>query len=291
MTTAIATTVNATPHTSTSKTRNSSERRHRRMTIGLIAVLAAILMLTGCSGIGGSEQSLGQGAIPDAGASAGSGSTSDSTGTGSILGLPSANPYVESSTRAIVVSAGVEVFDEPNGQFLDSLAPTTAFGTTRVLLVEQQQGDWVQVRLPTRPNHRSGWIPVTAVQLEPMALQVYVDLDARLLSVQDGAEIIVSSPIAIGSEENPTPEGTFYVTDKLETPNPDGGYGPYALGLSGHSETLTEFAGGDGQIGIHGTNDPTTIGQAVSHGCVRLPNDIIEELATLLPLGTPVHIV
>ena len=79
------------------------------------------------------------------------------------------------------------------------------------------------------------------------------------------------------------------MTDKLETPNPEGGYGLYAFGLSGYSETLTEFAGGDGQIGIHGTNDPTSIGNAVSHGCIRLPNDIVESLATMVPLGTPVH--
>ena len=52
---------------------------------------------------------------------------------------------------------------------------------------------------------------------------------------------------------------------------------------------LTEFGGGDGQIAIHGTNNPGDIGQDVSHGCVRIENAAIERLSTL-PLGTPVVI-
>ena len=52
---------------------------------------------------------------------------------------------------------------------------------------------------------------------------------------------------------------------------------------------LSEFNGGDGQIAIHGTDDEGTIGQDVSHGCVRVANDIILKLAKL-PLGTPVVI-
>jgi len=60
--------------------------------------------------------------------------------------------------------------------------------------------------------------------------------------------------------------------------------------LSGFSNQLTSFAGGDGVIGIHGTNDPSTIGQTVSHGCIRMHNADIEKLVPVLPLGTPVEI-
>ena len=63
----------------------------------------------------------------------------------------------------------------------------------------------------------------------------------------------------------------------------------FAIGLSGHSDVLTDFAGGDGQIAIHGTDNPGDIGQAISHGCVRITNDAIMRLSTL-PLGTPVFI-
>jgi lipoprotein-anchoring transpeptidase ErfK/SrfK len=46
---------------------------------------------------------------------------------------------------------------------------------------------------------------------------------------------------------------------------------------------------GDG-YGIHGTNKPETVGQAVSHGCVRMRNDDIERLFEMVPVGTPVFI-
>lgn len=253
---------------------------------------ASLLLFSACTGLT-TNDAIDSGIVVEPAASDGSTNAdgeADRVGRTMLDDMPTV-PYVDSSTRAVVVSAGLDVLDAPGGTTVATLGQTTAFGTVRVLLVEEQQGDWIKVRLPVRPNHRSGWIPASSVTLESLDLAVYVDLQTRTLSVRSGQDIVVRSPIAIGTADNPTPIGTFYVTDKLETPDPAGGYGPYAIGLSGHSETLTEFAGGDGQIGIHGTNDPGTIGQAVSHGCVRLPNDVIEQLASLLPLGTPVHIV
>ena len=76
----------------------------------------------------------------------------------------------------------------------------------------------------------------------------------------------------------------------LEPPDPNGPYVPYAFGLSGLSEQLTSFNGGNGRLGLHGTNDPDSIGQDVSHGCIRVANDVVIQLAELLPLGTPVQI-
>ena len=64
----------------------------------------------------------------------------------------------------------------------------------------------------------------------------------------------------------------------------------FAFGLSGFSETLTSFRGGDGVIGIHGTDEPEALGTDVSHGCVRVDNDVITSMAGLIPLGTPVII-
>jgi lipoprotein-anchoring transpeptidase ErfK/SrfK len=68
-------------------------------------------------------------------------------------------------------------------------------------------------------------------------------------------------------------------------------YGPFAYGLSSHSESLEEFAGGDAEIGIHGNNDPSVLGKSVTHGCIRMDNAAITMLSKLLPLGTPVDIV
>lgn len=170
------------------------------------------------------------------------------------------------------------------------LPATTGFGSPRALLVVQEQGDWLEVSLPERPNGSTGWIRREAVELREVDTAIEVDLATRTLTLKDGDEVLASTPIAVGTPENPTPTGDFYVVDKLVTDEPGGAYGPYALGLSAYSETLTEFGGGDGQVGIHGTNDPSSIGQPVSHGCVRVPNEIVDLLNATVNLGTPVHI-
>jgi lipoprotein-anchoring transpeptidase ErfK/SrfK len=76
----------------------------------------------------------------------------------------------------------------------------------------------------------------------------------------------------------------------LKAPNPNTVYGTYAYGLSGFSNRLTSFAGGDAVIGVHGTNNPASIGHTVSSGCIRMLNSDIEKLVPVLPLGTPVEI-
>ena len=65
---------------------------------------------------------------------------------------------------------------------------------------------------------------------------------------------------------------------------------PSRIGISGHSDVLFEFAGGPGQLAVHGTNDPSKMGQNISNGCVRVPNDVILKIANTVPLGTPVTI-
>ncbi len=57
-----------------------------------------------------------------------------------------------------------------------------------------------------------------------------------------------------------------------------------------YSDTVTEYAGGDGQIGIHGTNTPNLLGLAVSMGCTRVHNDVIRAIAGRVPIGTPVTV-
>ena len=54
---------------------------------------------------------------------------------------------------------------------------------------------------------------------------------------------------------------------------------------------LYEFAGGPGRLALHGTNRPDQVGQDISNGCVRVPHDVILQIADRVPLGTPVEIV
>jgi len=102
--------------------------------------------------------------------------------------------------------------------------------------------------------------------------------------------MLAKYPVAVGTRSTPTPRGLYYIVELLQPSNSNGSYGPFSFGLSAHSNVLKRFAGGDGRVGLHGTNQPGLIGSDVSHGCIRLRNRAVRRLAKLLPLGTPVYI-
>lgn len=156
--------------------------------------------------------------------------------------------------------------------------------------VRSRRKGWVKVDLPTRPNQSRGWVRRKDVDLSFTLLRLEVRTKARRLRLLKGKRVLSSTKIAVGRSLSPTPPGRYYVTDIIRAKNPEGFYGPYALGLSAHSPVYTSFAGGNGQVGIHGTNIPSSIGTDVSAGCVRVKNDVITRLAKRLPLGTPVVI-
>lgn len=180
---------------------------------------------------------------------------------------------------------------DPAAQPIATLSPKTEYVFPRTVLAFDAFKDWLHVYLPTRPNDATAWVKASDVIVsQPLEYQVRVNLAEHTLTLLHNGAVVFQVPAAIGTDENPTPKGTFFFTDPLDlSSDPGGPYGVFAIGLSGHSNTLTDFAGGDGQIAIHGTNDPGTIGTSVSHGCVRVNNDVILKLAPL-PIGTPVVI-
>jgi lipoprotein-anchoring transpeptidase ErfK/SrfK len=184
----------------------------------------------------------------------------------------------------------VTVHTAPDGDPLTTLEPRTPLGSARALLVTGQRDDWLEIQLPIRPNGATGWIPAEGIELRTVTLEIAIDLDARTLTLTDDGDVVLTTPVAIGTPDTPTPTGRYYLTDKIDTGDPAGPYGPYALGLSAHSDVLDQFAGGPGQIGIHGTDEPGSIGTPASAGCIRVPNDTITAITDLVPLGTPVEI-
>ncbi|MDH3682857.1 MAG: L,D-transpeptidase family protein [Acidimicrobiia bacterium] len=168
--------------------------------------------------------------------------------------------------------------------------PRPTGGPLVVLVAGPVDGDWLEVLLPMRPNGTTGWIAAGDVELSRTPYRIEIDTDDHRLVVYERNNPIVETTVAIGTGATPTPIGSFYLTELLRPPDPTGPYGTHAFGLSGFSETLQSFNGGDGVIGLHGTNDPASLGTDVSHGCVRIANDTIDELARVLPLGTPVEI-
>lgn len=201
-------------------------------------------------------------------------------------------PAVAEPALVARATGPLAVRDVPHGDVTHHLDATTVFGTRTVLLVvgQGEEDGWLEVLLPVRPNGSTGWVHADDVELRELTIEVQVDLAARTLTVVDDGVTLLETVVAIGDADHPSPTGRFFVTDKLETGDPGGPYGPYAIGLSARSDVLTKFAGGDGQVGIHGTNNPASIGQAASHGCLRVDNTIADHLAHLLPLGTPVTI-
>lgn len=149
---------------------------------------------------------------------------------------------------------------------------------------------WLPVLLPMRPNGTVGWVRADEVDLTRNPYRIEVDVDDFTLTVFRGEDVHFRTVAGIGEGDTPTPYGSFYLTDLLRPSDPTGIYGPYAYGLSGFSESLTSFNGGAGVIGIHGTNQPAALGTRVSRGCIRVANASIAEMATFLPLGTPVVI-
>ncbi|MEM9566082.1 MAG: L,D-transpeptidase, partial [Actinomycetota bacterium] len=206
-----------------------------------------------------------------------------------------APPGTDGSTIvATAVAASVVARVEPSDRseaVADFTNPTDRGGPLVFQALGQPEDGWLEVLLPIRPNGTTGWIRLDEVELSRNPYRIEVDLDRFEITVERNGEVEIAAPVAIGQGGTPTPVGDFFLIELLQPPEPDGPYGSYAYGLSGYSDVLERFNGGEGVIGIHGTNQPDLLGGPASHGCIRVHNDTIEAMAEFLPLGTPVSIV
>jgi len=205
------------------------------------------------------------------------------------------NDYVAApegtSTVLEVLTPEVTVYETATGFDVKTvLSNPLPSGAPLTFLVDGQTSTRYKVLLPIRPNGSTGWIGADALKKYVHDYRIVVELSAFRLTVYKGKDIALTEKIGIGTDELPTPNGRYYLKELLKSPNPGGIYGPYAYGLSGFSQQLTKWNGGDGVIGIHGTNQPELIGRNISHGCIRMTNSAITKLASFLPLGTPVII-
>jgi len=118
---------------------------------------------------------------------------------------------------------------------------------------------------------------------------VYISLGRNALSLYAGGELKGTWQCAVGLPSRPTPKGKYRVVSMLKNPDwswqgrsippgPKNGLGSRFLGISKPS------------YGIHGTNNPDSIGKALSHGCVRMHNRDVEALYDMVEVGTPVTI-
>ena len=218
----------------------------------------------------------------------------DHTNGSTIGNGGTAAPVTQDPNLSIVATAipkSVHVFAAPDGAVQTTLPNPNENGAPLTFLEREERPGWVRVLLPVRPNGSEGWVRAIDVRLTSHFYKITVELAAHRLIVTDHGKTFLDTPAGIGKADTPTPGGLYYTKELLQPPNPNTVYGHYAYGLSGFSNVLTSFAGGDGVIGIHGTNDPSGLGKDVSHGCIRVSNDAIDKMAKALPLGVPVEIV
>ena len=204
-------------------------------------------------------------------------------------------PIASSATRWAPISKTVSVRARPShhAPAIAMLEPQTSLGTTNIVLVvgdaRVARQRWVRIRYPGLPNSPTGWLPRESVGgYHFVRTRLIVDLDTlTAVLLRDGHRVFRAS-VGIGTEQFPTPQGSFYVRERLtnfDSPS----YGPVAFGTSARSAVLTDWPDG-GSIGIHGTNRPDLVPGRVSHGCIRMRNDDILRLDRVMPVGTPVTI-
>lgn len=148
---------------------------------------------------------------------------------------------------------------------------------------------WIKIEMPGRPNGRTGWVQRSALEsLHTVDGYLLVERTTLRATLFHDGHAVFSAPIGVGKPSTITPPGNFYVMEKLVTLN-DPAYGPLALGTSAYAPTLSEWPGG-GIVGIHGTDEPQLIPGRPSHGCIRMRNNDITRLWSLISVGTPIEI-
>jgi lipoprotein-anchoring transpeptidase ErfK/SrfK len=166
--------------------------------------------------------------------------------------------------------------------------------------IVERRGDWARVLTPNRktlpskdpsaPAQTSGWIQYSRLVVDHVATQsVQIDLATRQLSILDASGSVVEShPVSVGATATPTPAVTTILANRYQDPNQAAEGVINLLDVHSTTEDTPLEGGSNGTIALHGF--PTSTGQAISHGCVRL--DAAGAAAVgKLPLGTIVTIV
>ncbi|HYP56494.1 MAG TPA: L,D-transpeptidase [Solirubrobacterales bacterium] len=176
---------------------------------------------------------------------------------------------------------------------VDARRPLTGVRTVLPVLgqaTSRTGGSWLRVRLPGRPNGHAGWISAKRTKLTSTPWHIVVELSARWVTVYRGGLAKRHFRAVVGDPSTPTPRGSYFVEEALALSSHEPG-GPFALATSARSNVFQEFAGGPGQIGIHGTQNLSGApGTAVSHGCIRLRTRAITWLARRIGAGVPLTI-
>ena len=202
----------------------------------------------------------------------------------------------EAQAYYAVAKQGLRVYSAPGGGPLATFGRLnvnevpTVFGVVAAQVGRNCHPTWYRVKLPMRPNGATGYVRASFVTIGLVRTRIEVDLsDHELVAYRDDRPVL-RTIVAVGSPATPTPIGRFYVNQRLLVRDPTGPWGFGGIGISAFSDVLTGWTQG-GPIGIHGTDQPWSIGRSVSNGCVRVRNNaVLHRLWALASEGTPVTI-
>ncbi|WP_183338356.1 L,D-transpeptidase family protein [Conexibacter arvalis] len=198
-------------------------------------------------------------------------------------------------TARIVDPVVARVRPHPRARAVRRLTPRAQWwGGPEVLLVLGSRvvdGErWLDVLVKGMPAGSHGWIPEYAATVRRTDRRIVVDLSARTLVFQRAGKTRLRSRVVIGARGTPTPTGQFAVDAAPSVPR-RAKLGPRVLAVVAYSRTLTEYDGGLPQTAIHAAEYlGAPLGSAASHGCVRMPQRLVNRLLALAPRGTPVLI-
>lgn len=208
---------------------------------------------------------------------------------------------------ATVDAGGADLYAGPSGRyltdryagpsgsrFLTELRAHDGRGAPTTFSVLRARGDWLEVLTgseqsggPAGLDNRPAWVERSQVSLTRTSFAIALSLSAHRLVLRHHGRAVRSWIVGVGAPSSPTPIGRFELVEELNGASFGPAFGAVVLGLSvmqRHGSTAS------GQIAIHGTNQPTSIGASVSSGCVHGKRQMVEYLRHHLPLGTPVFI-
>jgi lipoprotein-anchoring transpeptidase ErfK/SrfK len=134
-------------------------------------------------------------------------------------------------------------------------------------------------------------VPASAGSITSTGWKIVVHRAQRRVFVLDDGRVRGRFEVVVGKHSTPTPLGTFFVVEKIRLA-PGVMEGPWTLATSAHSDVLRAYAGGTGQVALHGTVGMSApLGTFASHGCVRFAPAAISWIANHVGAGTPVIIV
>jgi lipoprotein-anchoring transpeptidase ErfK/SrfK len=207
--------------------------------------------------------------------------------------VPRPTPVVPVSTPLATPEGVIATFDAPAGEQVGTVG--LWYGYPMTMPIVQTRGDWLQIRLPERPNGSTAWVRRDDVVTSSSPYRIVISLAETKLTVYEDGFALFTAPVGIGKESTPTPTGSFFVA-VIEEPGP-AGYGPLVLDTNGHSEAIESWEGsGDAITAIHGPISASsdaqigTTGTRISNGCIRM-HEADQVKLGIITLGTPVDIV